>query len=113
MPAIETQNRRALYAKNEVGPYEREQSSLRKRSAFFRQLIAEAISTSQFLGVEKNYQDLCESLEACANLGDNWNSYDAEKPAPATIKAAARFLGKLRTELFMPNRTHSSRQRVE
>jgi hypothetical protein len=105
MPVIEPRDsRRALYAKRETRPYLREQSSSWKRSAFFKQLIAEAQSTSQYLQVEKCYQDLCESLDASANLADNWNSYDAEKPSPSAIKAAARFLRRLRTEFFMPNR---------
>jgi hypothetical protein len=104
MPVIVTQDRRALYGKREICPYEREQSSSWKRLAFFKQLIAEARSTSQYLRVEKEYQDLAESLDACANLTDNWNSYEAEKPSPAAIKGVARFLRRLRAELFMPNR---------
>lgn len=105
MPVIETRNsRRPLYAKRETRPYLREQSSLWKWSAFFKQLIAEAQSTSQYLQVEKCYQDLCESLDLCANLANDWNSYDAEKPSPDTVKAVARFLRRLRAEFFMPNR---------
>jgi hypothetical protein len=105
MPVIETRDSgKTLYAKRETRPYLREHSSSWKRSAFFKQLIAEAQSTSQFLQVEKCYQDLCESLDSCSNLAANWNSYDAERPSPTTIKAVARFLRKLRTELFMPNR---------
>jgi hypothetical protein len=104
MPVIEAQNRRALYGRHENSPYGREQNASWKRLAFFKQLIAEDRSTSQYLRIEKDYQDLCSSLDTCASLADNWNSYDAEKPSLATIKAVARFLRKLRTELFLPNR---------
>lgn len=102
MPVIATQDRRA-FGRHEMRPYERELSSW-KRSAFFKQLIAEDRSRSQYLRIEKDYIDLCEVLDSCSNLAANWNSYGAEKPSPATIKAVARFLRKLRTELFMPNR---------
>lgn len=66
--------------------------------------IDEDRSTSQFRETERIYRELSDTLDACAELGDDWNSYGAEKPSPATIKAAARFLGRLRREFFMPNR---------
>src|SRR5208283_2324976 len=46
-------------------------SSSRKILTFFRQLIAEAISTSKFLQIEKTYQELRSSLDACSTLPDN------------------------------------------
>jgi hypothetical protein len=71
---------------------------------FFRQFIAEAGSTSRFLQIAKTYQELRSSLDTCATLADNWDSYGAAKPARHSIEAADRFLQKLFTALFMPNR---------
>jgi hypothetical protein len=79
-------------------------SSSRKILTFFKQLIAEATSTSQFLQIEKTYQQMRSSLDACATLTDNWDSYGAAKPARHSIEATDRFLEKLFAELFMPNR---------
>ena len=71
---------------------------------FFRQFIAEARSTSKFLQIARVYQELRSSLDACATLVDNWDSYGAAKPARHSIEAADRFLQKLFAELFMPSR---------
>jgi len=79
-------------------------SSSRKVFAFFGGLIAEDRSTSKFLQVEREYQELWTSLELYANLANNWDSYGAEKPSRASVEATAEILGRLREELFLPNR---------
>jgi len=71
---------------------------------FFQHRIAEARSTSQFLQIARSYQELRSSLEACAGLEDDWDSYGAAKPARHSIEAADRLLRRLFVELFMPNR---------
>ena len=107
MPAIETPSKRgsadtrlAIRVNELIEP----RSSSRKILTFFKQLIAEARSTSRFLQIEKTYQEMRSSLDACAALQDNWDSYDAAKPARHSIEATDRFLGRLFAELFMPNR---------
>jgi hypothetical protein len=84
----------------------------RKRGSFDRRisiranevLIAEARSTSRFLQLEEMYQELRSSLDACAALRDNWDSYGAARPSRHSIEATDRFLKRLFAELFMPNR---------
>jgi len=71
---------------------------------FFKHSIAEAGSTSKFLQIAKTYQELRSSLDACATLADNWDSYGAAKPAKHSIEAADRFLQGLFAALFMPSR---------
>jgi hypothetical protein len=66
--------------------------------------IAEALSTSKFLQIAKTYQELRSSLDACATLADNWDSYGAAKPATHSIEAAGRFLRSFFTALFTPSR---------
>jgi hypothetical protein len=68
------------------------------------QSIAEALSTSKFLQIANTYQELRSSLDACATLADNWDSYGAAKPATHSIEAADRFLQRLFTALFRPSR---------
>ena len=71
---------------------------------FFQRFIAEAGSTSKFLQMARSYQELRSSLEVCAGLGDDWDSYGAAKPSKHSIEAADRLLQKLFAELFMPSR---------
>jgi hypothetical protein len=70
----------------------------------FEQFLAESLNTSRFLLIEKLYLDLCSSLYRYSFLQDNWDSYGAEKPSPRATAATARFLARLHSELFMPNR---------
>jgi hypothetical protein len=107
MPVIEAPGKRALFdrrlairSSNLTEP----SSSSRKILIFFKQLIAEARSTSKFLQIEKTYQEMRSSLDAYATLPDNWDSYGAAKPARHCIEATDRFLERLFAELFMPNR---------
>jgi len=101
MPAIaQGPGKRVIRAKELIEPT----SSSRKILTFFRELIVEARSTSRFLQMEKQYQQLNSSLETHTNLTDNWDSYGAEKPSTSSLNAAAGFLRKLRNESFMPDR---------
>ena len=75
---------------------------------FFKNFIAEARSTSKFLQTAKTYQELRSSLDTCATLVDNWDSYGAAKPTKHSIESADRFLQKLFTDLFMPRRVFPS-----
>lgn len=107
MPAIEALSKRHLADRRRaVGASELTEpsSSWRKVLTFFKQLNAEARSTSKFLQVERQYQELGSSLEKYATLDDNWDSYGAEKPSLHSVAATETFLRKLRAELFMPNR---------
>jgi hypothetical protein len=71
---------------------------------FFKNFIAEARSTSKFLQIAKTYQELHSSLDTCATLADNWDSYGAAKPEKHSVEAVGRFLQRLFAELFMPSR---------
>jgi|SRR5271163_4393278 len=107
MPAIETLSKRSLSDRTLIiraNELTEPSSSSRKIMSFFKQLIAEARSTSKFLQVVRTYQELRSSLDACATLADNWDSYDAAKPAKHSIEAADRFLERLFDEMLMPNR---------
>jgi hypothetical protein len=56
------------------------------------------------LQIAKTYQELHSSLDTCATLADNWDSYGAAKPEKHSIEATGRFLQRLFAELFMPSR---------
>jgi hypothetical protein len=71
---------------------------------FFEDSITEARGASKFLQIAKAFQELRSSLNACATLADNWDSYGAAKPARHSIEATDRFLQKLFAALFVPNR---------
>src|ERR1019366_8639489 len=106
MPAIGMSKRRVFPgSKVEFGGILTEpRSSSRKTFPYFGDRIAEGRSTSKFLQIAKTYQELRSSLEVCATLADNWDSYGASKPAKHSIEAADKFLQRLFAELFMPNR---------
>ncbi len=107
MPAIEAPSKRGLPDRRlavRVNELSEPWSSSRKILSFFKQLIAEARSTSRFLQIERTYQEMRSSLDACFTLQDNWDSYGAAKPGRHAIEATDRFLGRLFAELFMPNR---------
>src|SRR5208337_879542 len=107
MPVIETPSRAGLFDRKlaiRANDFIEPSSSSRKILTFFKQLIAEAVSTSKFLQIEKTYQELRSSLHACATLPDNWDSYGAAKPAKHSVEVADRFLQRLFAELFMPSR---------
>lgn len=105
MPTIEApnkaSNRRLAYRPSDLTE---PSSSSRKELTFYRGLIAEAVGTSKFLLIERAYQEMRMSLDACSKLGDNWDSYGAAKPASHSIEAADKFLQGLFVEMFMPNR---------
>jgi hypothetical protein len=107
MPAIETPSIRGLSDRRpaiRANDFTEPSSSSRKILTFFKQLIAEGRSTSRFLQIVKTYQEMRSSLDACAALPDNWDSYGAEKPSPHSVEATHRFLERLFAELLMPNR---------
>jgi|HubBroStandDraft_6_1064221.scaffolds.fasta_scaffold174510_2 hypothetical protein len=107
MPAIEAPSTKGRVGKrlaSRAPEFTELRSSSWKILTFFRQLIAEARSTSKFLQLQDTYQELRSSLDACAALADNWDSYDAAKPTRHSIEAADKFLTSLFAELFMPSR---------
>ena len=107
MPVLEAPGQKGLFDRklaSRGNDLTEPSSSSRKILTFFKQLIAEAISTSKFLQIEKTYQELRSSLSVCATLPENWDSYGAAKPEQHSIEAADRFLQKLFAELLMPNR---------
>jgi len=105
MPTIAVSRTRVFSGSRHVSEHIASPSSSSRRIlTFFKNFIAEASSTSKFLQIAKTYQELRSSLDACAALADNWDSYGAPKPAKHTIDAADRFLQRLFGELLMPNR---------
>jgi hypothetical protein len=105
MPAITLSSRSAFSGSQYVAYEETAPSGPSwKILTFFKHFIAETSSTSRFLQIAKTYQELRSSLDACAALADNWDSYRAAKPSKHSIEAAGRFLQRLFAELFMPSR---------
>jgi hypothetical protein len=104
MPTIALPSKRVFSEPRQARDEIRPSGSSWKILTFFKNFIAEARSTSKFLQIERTYQELHSSLDACATLADNWDSYGAAKPEKHSIEAADRFLQRLFAELFMPSR---------